>query len=104
MLQSSAVFASTTPRPTKTLIVFYFIMTGVEGLEPPALGFGDRYLRVIWAKYIAFSYIIPVIYHLFPCSFVCKMYALAVTSHHAGLANYTATHFLFLINSVLNSF
>ena len=29
-------------------------MAGVEGLEPPAPGFGDRYFRVIWAKYIAF--------------------------------------------------
>jgi hypothetical protein len=31
-----------TPRATKTLILFYFIMAGVEGLEPPAPGFGDR--------------------------------------------------------------
>ena len=31
-----------TPGATKTLILFYFIMAGVEGLEPPAPGFGDR--------------------------------------------------------------
>ena len=30
-----------TPRATKTLLLFYFIMAGVEGLEPPAPGFGD---------------------------------------------------------------
>ena len=29
-------------------------MAGVEGLEPPAPGFGDRYLRVIWGKMVAF--------------------------------------------------
>jgi hypothetical protein len=29
-------------------------MAGVEGLEPPAPGFGDRYLRVIWGKMAAF--------------------------------------------------
>ena len=29
-------------------------MEGVEGLEPPAPGFGDRYLRVIWGKMVAF--------------------------------------------------
>ena len=27
-----------TPRATKTLILFYFIMAGVEGLEPAASG------------------------------------------------------------------
>jgi len=36
-----------TPRASKTLILFYFIMAGVEGLEPPAPGFGGRYFRVI---------------------------------------------------------
>jgi len=29
-------------------------MAGVEGLEPPAPGFGDRYLGVIWGKMVAF--------------------------------------------------
>ena len=28
-------------------------MAGVERLEPPAPGFGDRYLRVIWGKTVA---------------------------------------------------
>ena len=30
-------------------------MAGVEGLEPPAPGFGDRYLRVICGKIVAFK-------------------------------------------------
>ena len=34
-----------TPRATKTLILFYFIMARVEGLEPPAPGFGDPCLH-----------------------------------------------------------
>ena len=29
-------------------------MAGVEGLEPPAPGFGDRYFRVIWGKMVCF--------------------------------------------------
>ena len=43
-----------TPRATKTLILFYFLMAGVEGLEPPAPGFGDRYFRVMQGKLVAF--------------------------------------------------
>ena len=30
------------PYQIKTLIFFCFLMAGVEGLEPPAPGFGDR--------------------------------------------------------------
>ena len=29
-------------------------MAGVEGLEPPAPGFGDRYFRVMQGKLVAF--------------------------------------------------
>ena len=43
-----------TPRATKTLLLFYFIMAGVEGLEPPAPGFGDRYFKVMQDKMVAF--------------------------------------------------
>ena len=39
-------------------------MAGVEGLEPPAPGFGDRYLRVIWGKMVAFR--LNTSYHLPP--------------------------------------
>jgi len=31
-----------------------FKMAGVEGLEPPAPGFGDRYFRVMQDKMVAF--------------------------------------------------
>ena len=36
------------------LFLLFFIMAGVEGLDPPAPGFGDHYLRVIWVKLVAF--------------------------------------------------
>ena len=36
------------------LFLLLFIMAGVEGLEPPAPGFGDHYLRVIQGKMVAF--------------------------------------------------
>ena len=29
------------------LFLLLFIMAGVEGLEPPAPGFGDRYFKVM---------------------------------------------------------
>ena len=32
-----------------------YVVAGVEGLEPPAPGFGDRDLRVIWGKMVAFG-------------------------------------------------
>ena len=45
---------ASTPGATKTLILFCFLMAGVEGLEPPAPGFGDRYFRVMQGKLVAF--------------------------------------------------
>ena len=36
------------------LFLLLFIMAGVEGLEPPAPGFGDRYFRVMQDKMVAF--------------------------------------------------
>ena len=36
------------------LFLLLFIMAGVEGLEPPAPGFGDRYFRVMQGKLVAF--------------------------------------------------
>jgi len=41
-------------------------MAGVERLEPPAPGFGDRYLRVIWGKMVAFR--LNTAHHLPPTS------------------------------------
>ena len=36
------------------LFLLLFIMAGVEGLEPPAPSFGDRYFKVMQDKVIAF--------------------------------------------------
>jgi len=41
-------------------------MAGVEGLEPPAPGFGDRFLRVIWGKMVSFR--LNTAHHLPPNS------------------------------------
>ena len=36
------------------LLYSIYNLPGVEGLEPSAPGFGDRYLRVMQAKLVAF--------------------------------------------------
>ena len=43
---------------------YLFKMAGVEGLEPPAPGFGDRYFRVMQNKMVAF--VINTTHHLPP--------------------------------------
>ena len=57
-------------------------MAGVEGLEPPAPGFGDRYFRIMQGKLVAFRLNTA---HRLPPIPTQKLEQSAVTSHHALL-------------------
>ena len=46
------------------LFLLLFIMAGVEGLEPPAPGFGDRYFKIMQDKVVAF--VLNTAHHLPP--------------------------------------
>ena len=64
------------------LFLLLFLMAGVEGLEPPAPGCGDRYFRVMQDKMVAF--VLNTTHHLPPIT-LHKFAQIAVTAHHAFL-------------------
>ena len=69
-------------RFNRALYTLPFHLAGVEGLEPPTPGFGDRYFRIMQDKMVAF--VLNTAHRLPPIP-IEKLEQLAVTAHHAFL-------------------